>query len=473
MFLHRRIAVIVTIVLSLALVPVHAQDNTKGADGLGDSLFPQIGNGGYDVQHYTLDLNVDMSAGTVAAKETLTAHSTQDLSAFNLDFEGLDIDALAVNDLDAPFSRTEHELTVTPSAPIQKDQDFTVELEYHGQPGGGWTKYNKGVYVASEPTGASGWYAVNDHPLDKATYTFVVTVPKPYVVAANGVLKDTAEQGDLVTYAWEESKPMASYLAAVNIAEFTLQTDTAPDGTPVRNYFPKDISPDETQKFTRTGEMIKFFSDLYGPYPFEVYGVTVADTELGFALETQTLTLFGRKSTSRRSSGIPPEQVVAHELSHHWFGDSVSLKDWRDIWLNEGFATYSQFLWAEHKGGKQELDNTIRAVYRTALSTERSTKGTTGSPTAEGLFDTDLIYLRGALTLHALRLHVGDDTFFRILRTYADRYRYGNASTADFIAVAGEISGQDLKAFFNGWLYHLEMPDIPEMNIHRADFPNS
>jgi aminopeptidase N len=470
---YKRVLTLVVLISLLSTSAARAEDPKVGASGIGDPLFPRLGNGGYDVKHYTLDLSANMDDGTVSATATIAAQATDDLSSFNLDLEGLEVSRIIVNGTPADYSRDDHELTVKPARSLQKGQDFTTEIAYHGEPGAGWRKYDKGVFVASEPDGAAGWFPVNDHPLDKATYTFRITVPKPFVAAANGLLKDTVDQGSTRTYLWEESKPMASYLATVNVSTFKVQTDTGPGGLPIRNYFPADIKPEEIQQYTRTSQMIEFFSSIYGPYPFEAYGVAVADTSLGFALETQTLSLFGRKSTSRRSPQIPSEEVVAHELAHQWYGDSVSLKHWQDIWLNEGFATYSQFLWAEHIEGQQGIDSRIRNIYEASVVTERSTKGTTGRPTADGLFDTELIYLRGALTLHALRLQVGDDAFFRILRTYADRFRYGNAETSDFIAVAEEISKQDLKVLFNSWLYETKLPDIPEMKLYRANIESS
>jgi aminopeptidase N len=469
----RSILVIVIVFLtSFTLTAVHADDPKPGSDGLGDPLFPKLGNGGYDAQHYTLDLSVDVDNNEIAGTVTMLAQATQDLSTFNLDFQGFDISAITINGADATFSRTERELTITPAAPIPSGDVFTSAITYSGSPGAttqldGWNKYDKGIFVASEPAGAEDWYPVNNHPLDKAPYTFKITVPKPYVVAANGLLNETIDNGDTSTYHWEMEQPMASYLATVNIAEYIVETSEGPNGLTLRNYFPADIKPEETEKFKRTGEMIEYFTSLYGPYPFDVYGVVIADTTLGFALETQTITLFGRSTNSRRSGGVPPEEVVAHELAHQWFGDSVSPKGWQDIWLNEGFATYSQFLWEEHLHGRDVLDGIVSSLYQVVAEAvaEQKNDGTTGKPTARTLFATEMIYLRGAITLHVLRIRVGNDLFFEILRTYADRYRYKNAATADFISVAEEVSGQKLTDLFDAWLYQTALPPIPELEL--------
>lgn len=477
--MSKKLSKILILVISATLCIVgaaHAEGPQPGpgSDGLGDPLYPLLGNGGYDAQHYALDLAVDVDKNTLSGTVTMDANATQDLSAFNLDFVGFDISALTIDGAAAKYTRTQHELTIMPPNPLLNGTHFTTAITYSGTPTAmediapGWGKYDKGIYVASEPAAAAYWFPVNDHPLDKATYTFTITVPRPYIVAANGLLKSTVDKGDQSTFTWDMAEPMASYLATVDIAKYAVQTATGPNGLPIRNYFPEDITADETTKFTRTADMIAFFSSIYGPYPFDAYGVVIADTALGFALETQSLTLFGRTSTSKRSSGVPPEEVVAHELSHQWFGDSVSLKSWQDIWLNEGFATYSQLLWEEHVSGAQVLDNIIRSLYRGSQNVNAS-DGTTGKPTTATLFDNNLIYIRGALTLHALRLKVGDDAFFKIMRTYADRYRYKNADTADFIAVANEVSGQSLQDFFDAWLYKTTLPDIPEMNLSRSN----
>src|SRR4051812_11249930 len=204
--------------------------------------------------------------------------------------------------------------------------------------------------------------------------------------------------------------------------------------------------------------MIEYFNTIFGPYAFDAYGEVVADKDLPFALETQTLSLFGREFGS---NGGFAEEAIVHELAHQWFGDSVSLEGWKDIWLNEGFATYASYLWFEHSQGRKVLDGRIRADYQIVA---QGNFPPPGNPPVSNLFN-PAVYLRGSLTLHALRLRVGDDAFFSILKTYATRYKYGNANTPEFIALAEQISGQNLDDFFNGWLYSEKMPPIPEMGL--------
>jgi aminopeptidase N len=439
------------------------------SDGLGDPYYPRLGNGGYDAQHYTLDLSADMPSGAISATLVLTARATADLPAFNLDFQGLTVRAVLVDGQSAVYRRTDHELTIVPAASIRSGATFTTTVRYDGVPQLvqdraipiplGWTRYDSGVYIVSEPSGASAWYPVNDHPRDKATYTFRVTVAKPYVVAANGQLQQMRDNGDTRTYVWKAADPLASYLVTVNIAEFVEEVGQGPGGLPIRNFYPPAVAANARRVFAPTAEMIDYFDDLFGPFPFEAYGVVVADRDLGYALETQTLSLFGRDLASADPADV--QTVVAHELAHQWFGDSVSPANWQDIWLNEGFASYAEWLWIEHGAGTQTRDAIIREAYRDLAARAPPPPG---APPRDDLFNGG-VYRRGGLTLHALRLRVGDETFFKILRAYADRYRYGAARTADFIAVAEEVGGQELDSLFDGWLYAEQLPELPELGL--------
>ena len=461
-------------ILLMLCVPV-AVAQSPGADGLGDPYYPGLGNGGYDTQHYTLDLTVDMETGVIAGTTSIEALAEQDLSLFNLDFIGFDISAITVNEVEARFTRRGRELHITPAEPLAAGEAFTVEVAYSGIPNEdvsnqstfsqGWNQYDSGVYVASEPAGSAHWFPVNDHPRDKATYTFEITVPEPYVVAANGLLQDTFDADGLTTYVWSTDYLMSSYLVTVNIAEFVEQTSEGPDGLLIRNYFPARLAEDAEPVFARTGEMLEYFTEIFGPYPFEAYGVVVADTPLFFALETQTLSLFGSEIVPGAlpeviSRWAMPESVIAHELAHQWFGNSISPANWEDIWLNEGFATYASALWFEHTQGERVFEAIMRDYYAAVEGQDF----TPGDPGPNRLFGQG-VYPQGAWTLHALRLRVGDEVFFEILRTYAEKFQYGNASTADFIGVAEEVSRMELSALFNAWLYLGDVPPVPELGL--------
>jgi aminopeptidase N len=452
--------------------PALHENAQPGSPGLGDSLYPHLGNGGYDVQNYTLDITVnDVETSDLEGKTVVEAQATENLSSFNFDFIGFEITSMTVNGQPAEFERSRQELTITPSSALAEGESFTVEVQYQGIPGEmdsiaipiqtGWITFDGGSFVLSEPDGAASFYPVNDHPLDKASYTFRVTVPKPFEAAANGVRTDTVDNGETTTFIFEARDPMASYLATINIDEFDLETSQSENGVPIRNYYPTGSPEEMREPFARQGEMIEYFSDLFGAYPFEVYGALVIDMEFGAALETQTLSIFSKAMIDRGREGS--EQVVAHELAHQWFGDSVSLADWRDIWLNESFATYAQALWTEHTNGRAALDEWIKRTYAFVIK-ERKSMSPPGEPPADRLFNAG-VYYWGALGLHALRLEVGDETFFEILKTYHERFTDGNAKTADFIAVAEEVSGKELSEFFDSWLYSEELAPIPELGL--------
>jgi aminopeptidase N len=438
-----------------------------GAEGIGDPYYSQLGNGGYDALHYTLELSIDPQSNTLSGVCTMEAQATQPLGAFNLDLSGLTIERVTVNGRSSDYHRDERELTIEPSNPISDGDVFTVSVVYGGSPEpsltvGAWFRsgwfHNKDgeVYATNEVSGAATWYPANDHPLDKATYSFWITVPKPYVVAANGLLQKEMRRGETITYVWEAAEPIASYLVGLNIAEYVIEVEEGPDGVLIRNYLPPNFPEDSREGIGQTAGMLAFFSERFGPYPFAAYGTVIVDMP-GYdfvAMETQTL------SQHAEFEGALSESLVAHELAHQWFGNSVSLENWQDVWLKEGIATYAEWLWKEHKEGIEALDTKARGVYQT----QAWSANPPGNPSPDNLF-TKTVYDRGALTFHALRLRVGDEMFFQTLQTYTDRFRYGNASSADLIAVAEEVSGQDLAEFFDAWLYATKIPPIPELGL--------
>ncbi len=469
--MYTRIALCIMLCLLMGSTVAIAQDGTPGSSGIGDALYPEMGNGGYDVQHYTIDITVDVDSNFLDGTATIEALATQDLSAFNLDFHGFTVGTVTVNDTAAAYSREENELIITPAAPLAEDEAFTVTVVYKGMPmaimskmlgPNGWMRFDGGIFVAGEPEGAASWYPVNDHPLDKATYTLRVTVPEPYVVAANGLLQETIDNGDTQTYVWETNDLTASYLMTVNIGDYVLRSEEGPGGLPIRNYFAADLADRVAPMFASQAEMIELFSTLFGPYPFEVYGGVVVDADFGFALETQTLSIFSRSWFDGAEEPGDADRVIAHELAHMWFGDSVALARWEDIWLNEGFASYAEHLWIEHVYGRDAMEAELAEVYAFLASKEAKEYGIVppGSPDVDDLFN-EGVYIWGAWVLHALRLELGDDVFFEILQTYFARYDDGNVTTADFIAVAEEVSGQELDDFFDAWLYSETIPDVP------------
>ncbi len=444
--------------------------STIGAAGAGDPYFPRLGNGGYDVQRYTIDLAVDMDANKIAGTVTIDANATQDLTRFDLDFSGPVISAVSVDGRAAAYTLSAGELAISPASELEKGQPFTAAVTYSGSPGAGndqypvfmhgWTRYDQGVLVAAEPFGQSSWLPLNETPADKARYTFRITVAKPWVVAANGLQESVTDNGATRTYLWQTENPLAPYLVTLAIGHFTEKTDTSGSGVLVRNFIADGYPADAARAFDSAPQMISYFESVFGPYPFEAYGVVAHNTKLNFSLESQTLTIFGNNFVN--------EVVAAHELAHSWFGDSLTPARWQDVWLNEGFASFAADLWQEHVKGKAFADNAVRDLYQAILKREKKVQ--IGNPGPNAMFSFD-VYNRGNMLLHALRAHLNDDTtFFKILQTYAQRYYHANVTPQDFISLAEELSGQNLDDFFQAWLFGESMPDIPELGL-RASQP--
>ena len=434
-----------------------------GATGAGDPYLPDAGNGGYDVGHYALDLRYNPATGRLDGRAVLDATATQGLSRFNLDFEGLSVRSITVGGAPARWERDRGELTVTPKAGLPNGTRFTVDVRYDGEPGTapdaktvdtGFLRTKIGAVALGEPTGAAEWFPVNNHPSDKAGYEFAITVPDGWTAVANGVPQGTrGSPPGWTTWRWRADEPMASYLAMMAVGRFRVTTATAGGAaiySAVADSLPRDkIDP----AIARTGEILEFLAGRFGPYPFAAAGAVVPDDpRIRYALETQTRPVYSPRFFGDTDTATT---FIAHELAHQWYGDSVTPGVWRDIWLNEGFATYGQWLWDEHEGrpGPQEqFDEAYRDAGAMALPP--------GNPGGDNLFSPS-VYVRGAMTLHALRRTVGDDAFFAILKAWAGERRHGTGTTAQFVALAGRVSGRDVAPVLDEWLYRDGKPRYP------------
>jgi len=444
-----------------------ASEPQAGAAGIGDPYFPELGNGGYDVDLYGIELAFDPAAGAIDATATIEATATESLASFNLDLTGLDVSSVEIDGEAATFDHQESELVISPAEPIDDGDEFVIAIGYGGVPQPinsealgqvGWTTTDDGVYVLSEPEGASTWFPANDHPLDKAPFNFRITVPDGLEVAANGILQEQATTGDgRTTWVFDAPDPMAPYLATVEIGQFVFEETQGPNGVVVRNVFAERLAGEASFDFGRTPEMIELFNELFGPYPFDVAGAVVVDEFTGVALETQTMSLFGAEIVDGQRGG---ETIIAHELSHQWFGDSVSVGRWQDIWLNEGLATYAEWLWDEHLGN-ETADAIARDTAQNLSGNDNLALPPPGDPGPGQLFARS-VYVRGALTVHALRLTVGDEAFFEILRTWTSEFAGGTATTDDFIEVAERVSGLELDDLFQAWLFEDAVPELPD-----------
>jgi len=469
MILRRALAAAL-VLLAVAAAPA-AAEFTPGAAGGGDPFFPSAGNGGYDVRNYAVKLDYQPQNEQLAGDVTISARATQDLSSFNLDFRGFNVSSVTVNGAAAKFSRKDQELTVAPAAGLRRNRDFTARIVYSGHVNNirdpdhardGWIPTEDGAFVVSEPQGTPSWMPVNDSLKDFATWDFQVTVPKGRTVMANGVLVSTTDGATKTTWHWRESSPMVTYLATVTNGFFELRTGTLANGLPrydavdpeTRYYGEKTPRPqDAWDNLAVEPEAVDFLSNLYGPYSFEsVGGIVDWAPNVFFALETQTKPNY---------DVLPDELTIVHELAHQWFGDTLVLDHWSDMWLNEGFATWSEWIWTERHGGQtaQERFNQLYAV------PEDSTRGQDlwfpapdALPDPSDLFGTP-VYDRGALTLQALRQKVGDTTFFQIMRDWYAEHQHSNVTTGQFIATAERDSGQQLDHFFDVWLFQAGRPE--------------
>jgi aminopeptidase N len=438
--------------------------------GVGDPYFPGLGNAGYDVEHYLVELAVDPVANTIAGEVVITAAATADLDAFHLDLLGLTVDRVTVDGIDAGFTREAAELIVDPPAVLPAGEGFAAVVAYHGTPENlhtlgfplGWVQAGDLTYVVAEPDGARTWLPCNDHPSDKAAFTFRITAPAGNTVAANGTLVEVLAGDGVNTFVWDMPEPMATYLATVVVGDLARVERGTAAGVLLRDYVPPDLAGDPPAPLGRIGEMVEFFVGLFGPYPFAEYGHAIVPGLPG-ALEDQTLCVFGREALETLFDADPQgpgsEAVVAHELAHQWFGDSVTPSTWQDVWLNEGFATFAQWLWVEHARGAEAYRQEVAGSYAFVAEGPHPLPGDPGAD-GEAMFHYS-VYLRGGLTLHALRVEVGDETTWEILQAWAERHAYGNAATADFVSLAEELSGRDLGALFAAWLFDPSIPALP------------
>ncbi|MER6784476.1 M1 family metallopeptidase [Streptomyces sp. NPDC000658] len=444
------------------LVIAAAPAPTPGADGIGDAYFPQLGNGGFDARHYDLSLAYDPDTDRLDGRTTITARATQSLSSFDLDLQRLEVSRVEVDGRKAQFTRVGDEIRITPRGAIRKGRTFEVAVTYGGVPeplGGpivfgssyGWMKTTDGVFVACEPNAASTWFPSSDHPADKAAYDIRIKAPRGLTAVSNGRLVSTYDKGASTYTHWRETKPMATYLATATIGRFDVRTGTTPGGTPIYVAIDPVLANSNTvDVYGVTAAATDYWSQVFGPYPFEETGAIVDDMpQAGFSLEVQSKPAY---------SAVRSESTIVHELAHQWFGDSVSVAHWKDIWLNEGFATYAQWLWAEHQGARSAHDSFL-AGYNARPADNAFWQTVVADPQRDTMF-ASAVYQRGAMTLQVLRERIGDKAFFRLLPAWTRLHRYGNADTDDFIRLAEKVSGRQLDDLFQTWIFTPGKPSL-------------
>jgi hypothetical protein len=460
--------------------PAHAAE--PGGQGTGDSLFPNVGNTGYDVGHYDIDLAYDHDTGAIDATAEIAATATVELSSFSLDLEGLDVDAVLVNGVPAAFTRvvdadtTTYKLVITPATPVTGA--FTTTVEYSGVPtehvdpdgsSEGWVATPDGATAVSEPVGAMTWFPSNNTPLDKATFDIDLTIPTTIgggtaAAVSNGELvgrvDDTA--AGTTTWSWEQNEQMTTYLSLVSIGRYDIyeSTITLPSGRTIPEWSFIDSDLSSQRKATslasrdQIAPVLSYLETAYGPYPGNSTGILVDNVGLGYALETQDRPFFDRAAS---------RGTLIHELVHQWFGDAVTLSDWGDIWLNEGPAEHiTSAVTAALYGGDDTETVWFSEWDGTPETSPDWTVPVAGFDDPADLFGFQA-YSRSGMALEALRLSIGDDDFQEIFRQWYERFDGSDGSTADFTALAEEISGKDLDAFFQDWLFDLDKPAWPDV----------
>lgn len=443
-----------------------------GGERRGDGYFPEHGDDRFAVVRYELELAYrpkENRLGGVARLRCRTC-GPEALGEMVLDLEQrFRVGRVLVDGAEAAARHRGGRLRVRLPDPLAGEgAEFEVEVEYGGQPhpvrtpwgGVGWDELTDGSLTANQPIGAPSWFPCNDRPNDKAAYRIAVTAPPGYAVVACGALRSRTPGPSGTTWVYEQPAPTAPYLASVQIGRYAEEvltgTGTAADADapPQAVHCPPELLPAVRHDFGRQQLMMKLFSDLFGPYPFERYDVVVTADELDLPVEAQGLSLFGANHVDGQRGS---ERLVAHELAHQWFGNSVGLDGWQYIWLNEGFAQYAEWLWCEHADGPAP---TVLAAAAHAQLAALPQDLVLGAPGRKHLFD-DRVYQRGALTVHALRLRLGDPAFFTLLRTWTARHRHATASTGSLTALAAEAAGAPLDDLFDAWVLGTALPPLP------------
>ena len=485
---------------------------TPGSKSLGDPIFPQIGNGGYDALSYEVVLDYDPVANSFATgtKTTMTAEATQNLSRFSLDFQkDLAIDSVTVDGQPATFTRADAKpkfsddpdvtqpakLTITPAAGITDGAEFTVVVSYSGVPVEitdadesveGWVRACSspgncdGSFTVNEPIGAQSWFPSNNHPSDKATFTLKTTAPNAYTAIGPGVKAGVVNNWDgTSTTTWVEDDPMATYLSTGTVGLFDVTEGTMTDDsdgaiiplfTAIDSAGPAGRKAAVTEVTDRIPEMVNFFSRRYGGYPFDNVGA-VADwvPSVGYVLENQTKPHFAGDADGPAADS----PTMAHEIAHQWMGNAVSPLKWNDIWFNEGWATFSEVLFdSTVDGSKTTTAKYFKAVYGSKNKFFALPPARLDNDPAE-LFNGFAVYARPGAMLEGYRQIVGSKRFFDFARAVVDKHEYGNIGRRQFVREAGEASGlkrkklRKLKRYFDQWLLWDEKPNLTPADFRR------
>jgi aminopeptidase N len=455
---------------------------SPGAPGIGDRLFPTLGNGGYDAKHYTLALRYPTAerVQTVVGALTMEARATKALSRFNLDFDGEAVSSVRVDGRTADFAVDGEELVITPRKSLRDNERFSTTVLYTAGPylydpdpnnfpddflPFGWFSTQDGSVTAGQPDRAHEIYPVNDHVADKATYSFVIDVPEGTTAAANGLLTGRRTAGGRTVWRYEMRQPMASQVVQVAVGQLDIIDQGSFKGVDLIDVAATAIADDPGVQagLSHTREHMEYMTDLVGRYPFENYGVLAADEFFLYALETQTLSLHpGFLVDETQFDPIDAEPILVHELAHQWFGDDVAPAEWSDLWLNEGHATWYEAQYADDKFDVSFVDR-MHTFYLLG-NQYRADFGPVARPSSSD-FDilfSDNVYNGGALVLYALHNRIGERRFYELEREWAKRFSGESATTFDFIQLAAKVARDPgVVPFLARWLYGDTIPPMP------------
>jgi len=430
-----------------------------------DPYVPERGDAGYAVTHYDLEIDYRVSSNRLAGKAALDVVAVEPVSTLQVDLVGMRANKVLVDGRPVKYVQRGDRIRVTLGRRLSPGDTARVHVSYGGNPGPartrwglvGWEELDDGVLVAAQPSGAATWFPCNDHPSDKATFRLTIDCDSPYDVVATGTLVSVRTRGSRTRRVFEQPRPMATYLAAVHIGQYTRFVLAE---APVRQevVLPAPLERQVRTDLARQPRMMEVFERAFGPYPYDEYTVVVTPDELEIPLEAQGMATFGPNWLAGRRK---EERLVAHELAHQWFGNSLTIAAWQDIWLNEGFACYAEWLWFEAADGVA-ADESARAHWSHLASLPDDI--VIGDPGPDLMFD-DRVYKRGALTLHALRLRFGDEAFFSMLADWVASHAHGSVTTEQFTEHAG--SHHDPKAvaaLLDEWLWGTSLPELPAPN---------
>lgn len=488
--------------LASALPASAADDPIDGAHTSGDPMFPNVGNGGYDALDYDIDIawSPTGTAGTGnaavvtgqfdAASTTMTARATSTLRSFSLDFEGLTVDSVLVNGQPATWTRDidpaaiKYKLVVTPATPVSGE--FTVTVNYSGVPQAhidtdgsqeGWSRSNDGAILLGQPIGSMAGYPHNNTPADKATYSITVNAPtelqnvagttRPAAVASNGVLTSSVVDGARTVWSWRQDRPMASELAVIAIGQFDIdRRDVAlTDGTVIPSISFIDSNLSTTAKTTILNRlngletMTRNLESLYGRYPGASTGIIVDPvSRISYALETQDRSFFPSASSVAGNT-------FTHELIHQWYGNNVAPTTWTDIWIGEGMASWGPTFYNTTEGfgaGAIPSEQTYYNAWNREPATSEVWEIAPGQQTDSAMLYDFQTYDRGAQFWAALKIAIGNDDFFAVIKEWQARFGGQSRAGADLKALAEEISGADLTAFWTDWILEADKPAWPD-----------